>query len=272
LRRAKVSSTIGPMRTVLIFDLDDTLILQDRMTVETVRYCTAFLGLDPDIFWTTFQKTSKEAFEALPSADWCRMVGISPQEGLWGDFGGAHPSLNQLRRSLTDYRFQAWHNALDEHGFPDEDLARSIADDFASLRGRRYYAFPEARAVLTQLKGKFDLAILTNGAPELQWSKVHGSGLEDLFESVTVSGDHGIGKPKKEIFEIVMAKHPGAPGFVMIGNSLNSDIRGARNAGIPCIWYEQGDEPKDVPVKPDAVIRTLFDLPRALAEILPLVD
>jgi len=256
------------LRTVLIFDLDDTLILQDRMTVETVRYCTAFLGLEADIFWNTFQRTAREAFEALPCADWCRMVGISAQEGLWGDFGGAHPALNQLRRSVPNYRFQAWHDALDEHGFPDPALARSIAEDFAALRGRRYYTFPEARAVLTRLRTEFDLAILTNGAPELQWSKVHATGLEDLFDSVTVSGDHGIGKPKKEIFDIVMAKHPGAPKFVMIGNSLTSDIRGARNAGIPCIWYEQGDEPKDVPVKPDAVIHALSELPRALEAVL----
>jgi len=256
------------VRTVLIFDLDDTLVLQDKMTVEAVRFCTAFLGLDPDVFWATFQRTSRDAFEALPCADWCRMVGISAQEGLWGEFGGAHPALNQMRRALDGYRYKAWHDALDEHGFPEPELARSIAADFAGLRGRRYYAFPEARAVLTRLKAEFDLAILTNGAPELQWSKVHGSGLEDLFDSVTVSGDHGIGKPRKEIFDIVMAKHPGAAGFVMVGNSLTSDIRGARNAGIPCVWYEQGDEPKDVPVKPDAVIRSLTELPRALDAIL----
>jgi putative hydrolase of the HAD superfamily len=254
----------------LIFDLDDTLILQDRMTVETVRYCTAFLGLDPQVFWSTFQRTSREAFESLPSADFCRMVGISAQEGLWGEFGGSNPFLNQLRRALPEFRFQAWHRALDEHGFPDPALARAIAADFSELRGRRYYPFPDARTVLAQLKQDFSLAILTNGAPELQWSKVHRSGLEELFDSVTVSGDYGIGKPKKEIFEVVFSKHPEARGFVMIGNSLTSDIRGARNAGIPCIWYEQGDEPKDVPVKADAVIRSLADLPRALEAVLSL--
>ena len=258
-------------RTVLIFDLDDTLILQDRMTVETVRYCTAFLGLDPEVFGKTFQRTSQAAFDGLPSADFCRMVGISAQEGLWGEFGGAHPSLNDLRRSLSQYRFDAWFQALDEHGFHDPEWARSIAADFADVRARRYYVFPEARPVLTALQKDYALAILTNGAPELQWSKVHKSGLEDLFDSVTVSGDYGIGKPKKEIFEVVFSKHPKSTRFIMIGNSLNSDIRGARNAGIPCIWYEQGDEPKDVPVKADGVIRSLADLPRVLESVLPLL-
>ena len=260
------------MKPVLIFDLDDTLILQDKMTTETVRYVTAFLGLDADIFGATFQQTCKEAFEGLSCADWCRMVGISAQEALWGDFGGAHQALQELRRDLARFRFEAWHRALDAHGFPEPELAHSIAADFALLRGRKYYTFPGARDIVQALKPHFGLAILTNGAPELQWSKVHASGLEDLFDTVTVSGDYGIGKPRREIFEIVMAKHPGAPGFIMIGNSLTSDIRGARNAGIPCIWFVQGDEPTDVPVRPDGVIRSLSDLPRVLDEVLPLLD
>ena len=260
------------MRPVLIFDLDDTLILQDQMTVETVRYCTAFLRLDPDIFWKTFQRTCRDAFDELPSADYCHKVGISAQEGLWGNFGGAHPSLNLLRKHLADYRFNAWHRALDHHGFSDPRLAQSIAEDFTSLRGRRYYPFAEAHDVLTRLKPDFDLAILTNGAPELQWSKVHASGLEPFFDSITVSGDYSIGKPNKEIFEVVFAKHPSASSFLMIGNSLTSDIRGARNAGIPCVWLEQGDEPKDVPVKADAVIRSLSELAAVLPRVLPVLN
>jgi len=253
--------------TVLIFDLDDTLILQDRMTDETVRYCTAFLGMDVVAFGTTFRETCQTEFEALPSHDYCAQVGISAQEALWGDFGGLHPALNQLRLALQNYRLKAWLRALEVHGFADPELARSIANDFAELRGRRYYPFPEVRAVLESLSKHYGLAILTNGAPELQWSKVHKSGLESFFQSVTVSGDSGIGKPRKEIFEVVFAKHPSAKSFVMIGNSLSSDIQGARNSGIPCIWFEQGDEPKGVPVKPDAVIRNFGELPSALQRL-----
>jgi len=145
--------------------------------------------------------------------------------------------------------------------------------DQAIAEFRAAYAISSAPGLLFniaqsfRLKKDYDLAILTNGAPELQWSKIHKSGVEDLFDSVTVSGDYSIGKPRKEIFEVVMAKHPGAAGFVMIGNSLTSDIRGARNAGLPCVWFEQGDEPKDVAVKPDAVIRSLSELPDALASL-----
>ena len=253
--------------TVLIFDLDVTLILQDRMTDETVRYCTAFLGMDDISFGKTFRETCQEEFELLPSYDYCAQVGISAQEALWGDFGGLHPALSQLRRSLQSYRLKAWLGALKVHGFPEPELARSISDDFADLRGRRYYPFPEVRGVLERLSKHYSLAILTNGAPELQWSKVHKSGLESFFESVTVSGDSSIGKPRKEIFEVVFAKHTSAKKFVMIGNSLGSDIQGARNAGIPCIWYEQGDEPKNVPVQPDAVIRNFGELPDALQRL-----
>lgn len=254
-------------RTVLIFDLDDTLILQDRMTAETVRFCTAFLGLDPEAVWTALQRRAQTCFEALTCAGWCRMVGISALEALWGRFGGAAPALAELRAAVASYRLEVWGQTLAELGVDDRSLAPAVAADFADLRSRRYYTFPEARRVLEELRPHFGLAILTNGAPELQWSKVHASGLEDLFDSVTVSGDHGIGKPLTGIFDVVRGLHPGAGGFVMIGNSLTSDIQGARNAGLPSVWFEQGDEAVDVPVRPDAVIRHLGELPAALARL-----
>ena len=255
------------MKPVVIFDLDDTLIVQDLMTRRTVDFCTAFLGVDPETFWKVFQHTSQAAFEALPSYSWCRAIGISAQEGLWGDFGGASTELNALRRDIPQYRTQAWGRALQEFGFDDSELIQTIADDFASLRGRRYYAFPEAQTVLESLSPAWDFALLTNGAPELQWSKVHRCGLEAWFSSVTVSGDHGIGKPDPRIFDIVRAKHPNAPGFVMVGNSLTSDIQGARNAGLPCIWFVQGEEPVIPNVRPDAVIKNLRELPSVLTAV-----
>lgn len=256
------------MKPVLIFDLDDTLILQDLMTKKTVEYCTAFLGLAEGRFWEVFRQTSQKAFEALPTYSFCKNLGISAQEGLWGQFGGPLPELNQMRRLIPGYRFQAWHEALKLCGFPEESLAQKIADDFAELRGRRYYAFPEARAVLESLKPRFDLAILTNGAPELQWSKIHSSGLEDLFDSVTVSGDYGIGKPRRELFEAVFAKHPGQRQFLMIGNSLTSDIQGAANAGIPSVLFLQGDEPPAAGIQAQAVISNLRELEAVLPGLL----
>ncbi len=255
------------MKPVVIFDLDDTLIVQDLMTRRAVDFCTAFLGVEPESFWKVFQRTSQSAFEALPSYSWCRQIGISAQEGLWGDFGGASPELNALRRDIPGYRQQAWGQTLREFGFTDPDLILAIAEDFASLRGRRYYAFPEAASVLSALSPAWDFALLTNGAPELQWSKVHRCGLESWFSSVTVSGDHGIGKPDPRIFEIVRAKHPTAPGFVMVGNSLTSDIQGANNTGIPSIWFVQGEEPVIPQVHPTAVIRNLAELPEVLTKV-----
>lgn len=248
------------MKPVLIFDLDDTLILQDRMTRQTVEYCTAFLGLPEGRFWEVFKQTSQKAFEELPTYSFCKNLGISAQEGLWGDFGGPLPELGLLRAKIKDYRFTAWHKALKTCGFPDQELALSISQDFASLRGRRYYPFPEAKEVLAALKPHYTLAILTNGAPELQWSKVHNCGLEDFFDSVTVSGDYAIGKPRAEIFQVVFEKHPGHKKFLMIGNSLTSDIQGARNAGIPCVHLLQGDEPQNQSVQADATIRSLREL------------
>jgi putative hydrolase of the HAD superfamily len=256
------------MKPVIIFDLDDTLILQDLITRRSVDFCTAFLGLDPERFWQTFQEASQKAFKNLSSYSWCQSIGISAQEGLWGNFGGAAPELNDLRRDVSGYRFNAWSTALASFGFSDPDLARSISEDFASLRGRRYYAFPDAARVLRTLAPEYELAILTNGAPELQWSKVHACGLEPFFSSITVSGDYGIGKPDPRLFDVVRAKHPGSKSFLMVGNSPHSDIRGAHNAQMPCVWFVQGDEPPDAGVHPDGTIRSLSELPGLLKTLI----
>jgi hypothetical protein len=88
--------------------------------------------------------------------------------------------------------------------------------------------------ILEQLKEKYFLGMLTNGASDLQWFKIHNSGIEDLFDTITVSGDHGVGKPQKEIFAIAQEKFSGtATKVIMIGNSLSSDIQGPSTPDSP---------------------------------------
>jgi putative hydrolase of the HAD superfamily len=130
------------------------------------------------------------------------------------------------------------------------------------LRKARQEFFPGTRMILEQLKEKYFLGMLTNGASDLQWFKIHNSGIEDLFDTITVSGDHGVGKPQKEIFAIAQEKFSGTPTkVIMIGNSLSSDIQGAINAGTPL--YLDRPEGRVSPrpeLQPTAVIERLSEL------------
>jgi len=51
---------------------------------------------------------------------------------------------------------------------------------------------------------------------------------------------------------------------VMVGNSLQRDIRGAKNTGIRAIWMQLDGVKPDDDVEPDARITNLSQLPALL--------
>src|SRR4029077_20087261 len=119
----------------------------------------------------------------------------------------------------------SWTAALEEVGVDDQALAAELADVFASDRSRRHVVFAESEQVLHQLKKTFRLALITNGAPDIQGTKIDGSNLASFFETIIISGDHGFGKPDLRIFQLALQRlQVVAHETVMVGDSLNRDI------------------------------------------------
>ena len=118
---------------------------------------------------------------------------------------------------------------------------------------------------MVTLASDYTLALLTNGAPDLQREKIAASGLEPFFKAIAVSGEHGIGKPKPEIFHRLHRELEVSPEeVVMVGNSLERDIAGARNAGIRSIWVRVPGSEEHADVTPDHTIISLAEIPEIL--------
>lgn len=97
--------------------------------------------------------------------------------------------------------------------------------------------------VLERLKGKYRLAILSNGDSKSQHNKITKVGIEQYFDEVLVSGDIGIHKPDKRIFEYVADKlNVKLEECLMVGDVFSSDILGAINAGITPVWILEDTE------------------------------
>ena len=95
----------------------------------------------------------------------------------------------------------------------------------------------ETIEVLEKLQGKYKLAIISNGDSKSQHSKITHVDIEKYFDEVIVSGDIGIHKPDKRIFEYMMNKLDVRPEeCLMIGDVFSNDILGAYNAGIKPVW------------------------------------
>ena len=91
-------------------------------------------------------------------------------------------------------------------------------------------------------KNNVKLGIITNGPSEHQWTKVDALGVEKWIprENIIVSGDLGINKPDKRIFEVMQEKlQLGVESLYYIGDSLENDIVGANNVGWKSIWINR---------------------------------
>jgi putative hydrolase of the HAD superfamily len=251
----------------LLFDLDDTLIVDEAVSAAaldaTARQAFTTHGANRDIFLRDAREHAKRLHAASPVYPYCRRIGISAFECLWGKFVGDTADLTALREWATAYRPQVFDAALRSQGLePGEEAAAELAATFASQRRRLQRLMPDAREVLTRLAAKYRVGLLTNGAPDLQREKLQNSGLEPLFHAVAVSGEHDIGKPNPEIFHRLLAEL-GAPASaaVMVGNSLERDIQGARNAGIISVRLKVAGSEEPADVQPDHTILGLAELP-----------
>ena len=133
--------------------------------------------------------------------------------------------------------------------------------EFPKQRRKIHKVFDDAEPVLIELKNKYILAIVTNGASDLQREKIDGSKLAKYFDAIVIAGDVGIRKPEPEIFEIVLQRiQMKQDEAIMIGNALDSDIIGAQKVGIKTIWLNRNKENNESEIKPDYEISSLNEL------------
>jgi putative hydrolase of the HAD superfamily len=103
------------------------------------------------------------------------------------------------------------------------------------------------------------MVIVTNGFDELQASKMNSSGILHYFKHIVTSQRAGDKKPSKTIFDFALdeAGHPHASS-IMIGDNLQTDIAGARMAGVDSVYFNPHGLPHSEPVTFE--IKSLLEL------------
>jgi putative hydrolase of the HAD superfamily len=256
----------------LIFDLDDTLIVEEASAeaafLETGELARTRYGLDPGQLHTAVRKTCREIWYAFPSHPYCKRVGISSWEGMWAEFAGEDPELKPLREWAATYRFESWRDALRSHGIEDPELAAELAETFPRLRRGKHFAYPDTVQTLKRLSGTYSLGLLSNGALDLQRTKLAGSGLSRYFDQVLFSGEVGFGKPDPRVFSMILSRLGStAEKALMIGDRLATDVQGAQGAGLRAVWLNRSGQAGDGRIVPDWEIASLDALIPILAGI-----
>lgn len=93
-------------------------------------------------------------------------------------------------------------------------------------------------------------------------------GIASFFDFILTSAACSYRKPHPRIFELALSNWYFLPTeAVMVGDDLEADIRGAKNAGLYAIWINRraGDRTDDPPqTQPDASLTSLSELPALL--------
>lgn len=243
------------MITAVLFDLDETIILDAPILEEAFRAAAALaepVGADPDRLARSAREVAPRLWEEGPYFAYCDRIGHSAGEGLWARYDtGEHPSIAGLREWAPGYRRAIWRAALAEQGLrleePEEAaLLDAMVTRFQEAR-RRYPLFPEIGPLLEELKRRgYKLGIVTNGVPDLQREKLAGCGVADRFDAIVVSGEIDCGKPDPGIFRHICGELGVQPAdCVMVGDNPGRDVAGAIAAGMRSVWVQRHGRPRD---------------------------
>ncbi len=125
----------------------------------------------------------------------------------------------------------------------NEELARKIAKDYVQISPTKTKLFPFVNEILTYLKEKYQLHIITNGFNEVQFVKLKNSRLDQFFTKVITSEMIGIQKPNPKIFEYALSEANAASNeSIMIGDDQKTDIIGAQNFGMDQVFVDYNFE------------------------------
>ena len=125
-----------------------------------------------------------------------------------------------------------------------------------------YFFLPGALELIQSLYGRYRLYIVTNGTARVQQGRIADAGIEKYFDGIFISELIGADKPSKAFFEACFEKIPDfhKEKTVLVGDSLSSDIRGGKNAGLFTVWYNPRHEALNGQITPDEVIYDLSEI------------
>lgn len=120
-----------------------------------------------------------------------------------------------------------------------DQLIDNLSEDYIAYLSSFNYVFDSTYDVLDYLNAKYELHIITNGFEEAQEKKMKASNLRKYFNTVTNSEMVGVKKPNPKIFNFAMDLANAKPEHsVMIGDSLEADIKGAIDVGMQALYFD----------------------------------
>lgn len=233
----------------IVFDLDNTLLDGAGLPAALARTCETVAARHVDLDAHDLLLANGEVWRAY----WPEV------EKAWtlGALSGA---------AVTE---EAWRRTLRACACHDEALVRFARAAHLRYTRLAYRTFDDVDPVVQFLGTRVPLALITNGAADTQREKLHAVALDAAFETIAISGELGSAKPAVAIFHFVLDQlGVAAEDAWYVGDSLVTDIAGAKAAGLVAGWLDRRRiqrQPTD-PL-PDFEITTLTELVPLLGDV-----
>ena len=225
---------------VILFDADETLF--DFKKAEKEAFKNSMLELDIEYDENYHFATYKE----INTAIWKEL-----EEGLI------------TQEKLKTERFKRLIDKLDMT-FDENDFANI----YMTHLGNGSFLFDGAMELIEDLSSKYILSIVTNGLTSVQERRLKKSTIAKHFKDIVISESIGISKPNPDIFEHAINNLGtfNKDEVLMIGDNLNSDIRGGINYNIDTCWYNPNKLENKTDLKPTYEICDYTELRRLLLD------
>ncbi|WDF83477.1 YjjG family noncanonical pyrimidine nucleotidase [Lacticaseibacillus pabuli] len=227
------------MRSNLIFDLDNTLL--DFSASERAGLTKTFAD-----FGVTDNAQIRAIYEKVNT-------------GLWAQLERGEIT----REQLLARRFNTFLAAIDRSDLPGAEMEH----EYRGLLNSGHQRVPGAKTLLTALhQNGYTILAGTNGNTATQKQRLHDSHLAPLFDGIYISEEIGYDKPAPQFFDAIFAHEHELhkDDTLMIGDGLNSDIRGGVNYGLRTIWVNLHDQINKTGLQPTLEVHSLNELENKL--------
>jgi len=227
-------------KNIILLDLDDTILDFHRAEDYALRKTLTELDITP-----TDEMVAR--YSAINDACWKKL-----ERG------------EMTRNEVLTSRFAQLFAEIGVSRDPEETWHR-----YENNIGEAGFLLPDAVELLTELRESYDLYAASNGTATIQDRRIAKAGIAPFFKEIFISQRIGFNKPDKRFFDLCFAKIPDfdKSRAVIIGDSLTSDIKGGKNAGITTVWYNAHNKRADGDIVPDYEVTSLDMLPIVLEMI-----
>ncbi len=227
-------------KKIIFLDLDDTIFDFKRAEDQALRQTLNEIGINVnDEVVALYSKINKSCWEKLEKGEWTRVQVL----------GG---------------RFALLFEAIGVAGDPEKTWKL-----YEYNIGSQSFMLDGAIELLDELSEKYDLYAASNGTATVQDRRIEKSGIARYFKDIFISQRVGYDKPDARFFEYALSKAgiKDKKDCVMIGDSLTSDIKGGKNAGITTVWYNHKGKEPAADIIPDYQASSLDMIPLILEMI-----